>query len=184
MNTYKKTIMALGMVLVMISQISNALDTRGNAIETQINTARAKTEAQGGSRGPRMDAFGTLWTPLLNGAVKTYIEDNSKVLGVKDAKLMQFLQGTLSLNDYIAKIIESLESGLSKKQKIARGPLEARINTARGQIRSMQAEIEAVSYQGVTGRANAQEMLLIVLRNMNSIVQATSNFARLNDLLQ
>jgi uncharacterized protein YdcH (DUF465 family) len=172
MNTYTKTILALGIALITIPHICGALDAKGDTIKTQLNNAYNSVVIGGFN----VNAFGAKWTPLLNGAVKTYIEDNSKVLLVKDSTIMRLLQAALNLNNSISKIIENIGTASAKTNNTARQDAlklaEAQKGTATRGINTIRDELEPIQYQGITGRSNAKEMLLMVLSHMTNILNA------------
>ncbi|HJZ23849.1 MAG TPA: hypothetical protein VJ201_05305 [Candidatus Babeliales bacterium] len=111
MNVYKKTMLALGMTLFITPQaygdVAQLDETGRNEIFALAKVYQdfIRTLREPGKANLNVER----WNSQLKSNIKQYIENHSKVMGIKDSSLMQDLNLLLQANDSLIKAIQAVQ---------------------------------------------------------------------------
>jgi hypothetical protein len=167
MNAYKKTILALGIALTIVPQISNALDTSGIAITGALKTMYINNFMP---NKILTNTDLTTWNTVVNGSFSNYITQNSTVAGISDTLLKESLNEAKSINSALKTALEAARKNYTSGDFYGMQNAVTALTKITNGITRREATLKKESYY-IPSKKNAQEVLLTLLEFMRGAAE-------------
>ncbi len=159
--------MTLGIALVTIPQISNALDTNGIAITGSLKTLYVNNFM------PNKILTNTdlsTWNTIIHGSFSNYVTQSGTVAGISDKLLKESLAETKSISSALKTTLEAARNNYASANFHGMQNAITALTKIKDDITKREAPLKKETYY-IPGKKNAQEVLLTALEFMRGAAE-------------
>jgi len=165
MNTYKKTMIMLGILLALVPHLCRALDAKGDSLANNIKIMYGTTISTSNISNPNKN-FGE-WDSFIRNSVYPYVVENSSIAGIKDTLLMNSLTQLINNSAKLTAQLSTVRAGILQKGENQVHELMLQkciddLNSIKNSINATSVKLRQEKYY-VASKQNAKEILLLAL---------------------